>query len=269
MLDGAPFSPPARLPPGTRRVVLWGGRRPSRAREGGRALGGARRGATGRHESAAAGAEAAQPARGPGRGDGAPPLPRPHQRGGPAGKPPRGGRRGTACVGRGAVPGPQGGPGAAPSGSRLLAQPVTSSEPEPSSSAETLCIILYMCSKITLSASSIFPSGHRAVLEKIVQLCLTLACSSIFISVDLCKFFLGFSAASSNRLLLSCSRLKPCPHLIGPTPQLSIFPSGHRTVLEKIAQLCPTLACSPFFISVGLCKLSFRVLCSLLSHAPT
>ena len=138
--------------------------------------------------------------------------------------------------GGGAVPGPQGGPGAAPSGSRLLAQPVTSSEPEPSSSAETLCIILYMCSKITLSASSIFPSGHRAVLEKIVQLCLTLACSSIFISVDLCKFFLGFSAASSNRLLLSCSRLKPCPHLIGPTPQLSIFPPGHRTVLEKIAQ---------------------------------
>lgn len=41
----------------------------------------------GQHESAAAGAEAAQPARGPGGGDGAPPLPRPHQRGGPAGKP--------------------------------------------------------------------------------------------------------------------------------------------------------------------------------------
>lgn len=41
----------------------------------------------GQHESAAAGAETAQPAGGPGGGDGAPPVPRPHQCGGPAGKP--------------------------------------------------------------------------------------------------------------------------------------------------------------------------------------
>lgn len=40
----------------------------------------------GQHESAAAGAETAQPACGPSRGDGTPPVPRPHQRGRPAGK---------------------------------------------------------------------------------------------------------------------------------------------------------------------------------------
>lgn len=40
----------------------------------------------GQHESAAAGAETAQPAHGPGRGDDASPVPRPHQRGEPAGK---------------------------------------------------------------------------------------------------------------------------------------------------------------------------------------
>lgn len=44
----------------------------------------------GQHESAAAGAETAQSAGGPGGGDGAPSVPRPHQCGGPAGKP-RGG----------------------------------------------------------------------------------------------------------------------------------------------------------------------------------
>lgn len=53
----------------------------------------------GQHESAAAGAETAQPAHGPGRGDGAPPVPRPHQRGGPAGKSP--GRPGSWALGLG------------------------------------------------------------------------------------------------------------------------------------------------------------------------
>lgn len=65
------------------------------------------------HESAAAGAEAAQPAPGPGGGDGAPPVPGPHQRGGPAGESPRPRGRAFASpresrTGRRARPGPAG-----------------------------------------------------------------------------------------------------------------------------------------------------------------
>lgn len=52
----------------------------------------------GQHESAADGAETAQPAGGPGTGNRAPPLPGPHQRGEPTGE--RGpGPRGVACCG--------------------------------------------------------------------------------------------------------------------------------------------------------------------------
>lgn len=70
----------------------------------------------GQHESAAAGAETAQPAGGPGGGDGAPPVPRPHQRGGPAGKPP-GVARARSAGGPGAA---RGGAGAGPRPGRLL-----------------------------------------------------------------------------------------------------------------------------------------------------
>ena len=116
MLDDAPFSPPARLPSGTRRVVLGGGVARAEREKAGELSGvrGEER-LAGQHDSAAAGAEAAQLACGPGRGDGAPPLPRPHQRGGPAGKPPRGGGRGTACVWVGGrSPGPRVAPGLLP-----------------------------------------------------------------------------------------------------------------------------------------------------------
>lgn len=51
----------------------------------------------GQHESAAAGAQTAQPAGGPGAGDGAPPLPGPHQRGEPTGE------RGARTTGGGGV----------------------------------------------------------------------------------------------------------------------------------------------------------------------
>lgn len=75
---------PVCLASGNRRVGR--GARPEREKAGEPAgCEGAGRPA-GQHESAAARAEAAQPAGGPGGGDGAPPLPRPHQRGGPAGK---------------------------------------------------------------------------------------------------------------------------------------------------------------------------------------
>lgn len=84
LLRAAPALPRAdrgwiRCVPRTRALALD-------AAEGGRARG--TRGARGgrRHEPAAAGAETAQPPGGPGGGDCAPPLPRPHQRGQPAGK---------------------------------------------------------------------------------------------------------------------------------------------------------------------------------------
>lgn len=106
----------------------------------------------------------------------------------------------------------------------VLAVPVTSSEPEPSSSAETLYLILSMCSKITVSLLDLSFGPQSSVGENCTALPYTGMLAHFYLSGSLQALFFMFSAASSP-ILLSCSRLKPCPHL---TPHSSPHSSRCR-----------------------------------------
>ena len=275
-----PSSPPTRRDPA---CCVWGGVARA-AREKAGELSGARgeERLAGQYESAAAGAEAAQPARGPGGGDCAPPLPRPHQRGGPAGKPRPpgvGGGQRRAC---GGSPGPWGSRSAChvlwtrAVVFRWNALPypfhVLQNNCQPPRSflrateqcwrklhsfachwraLPSLCqwisassLFRVLCSLLCPSPTQLQPletlstphTSHptaphlsfgpqSSVGENCTALSDTGMLAHFYLSGSLQALFFMFSAAFSPILLLSCSRLKPCPHL---TPRSSPHSSRCR-----------------------------------------